>query len=231
MTDITNQDIRSAREWAQMTVANDYNSPSDPWAAAARVILATVDAPEPTLAEDIRAWAEKHYTAGGKTAKYELLALADRVEQIERDLAEARAEVDRLTAERTSKESLPAGLPDPADVKPGEVWLVSVGGGEPCPGFRRGDGHALPWVMSHDDTAAYTLDDCIRLVRRLVPAPRAITNPDELDTLADGSVILSEERERIPWQRREGRWFSAWAPSRSSDEIILPVTVLWEPEK
>lgn len=50
MTDITDKDRRDARRWAENWRGDIDNDTS----AAARAILATVDAPEPTLADEIR---------------------------------------------------------------------------------------------------------------------------------------------------------------------------------
>ena len=181
---------------------------------------ATVDAPEPTLAE-----------------------------QIEQERDQALAEVERLTAERVTDPSLtlndgsmtrPAtvareenvshDLPEPADVKPGEAWLVSCGGGEPRHGFRRGDGQRLPWVMSDDDTVAYASDSNITLVSRLVLAPRVITNTEELEALAEGTIVRGGDGHA--WENVAGKWCGHRAFGAISAGALThsgPVTVLWTP--
>jgi hypothetical protein len=169
---------------------------------------------------------------------------------MEHDLAEARAEVDRLTAERQEEtmrrvneqyDDLPVrdrdwldkdGLPDPADVPPGEAWEViatdpakSFGGTTSynTVAFRMTDrwivcrqGYQMPLVVP---------DDCIRLVRRHVPAPRVITNPDEAWNLPISTIIRDSRGETF--ERTEDGWGRISIPVKA---IKWPVTVLWEPE-
>ena len=277
MTDITDKDRRAAREWAA-SVEPEMDRLSDSARAVARVILATVDSPEPTLADEIRGLPD--FTMSGENCINDCHeradTLASRADQMEHDLAEARAEVGRLTVQaataeqdrklawramdkacgekgdairerdeaRAEVERLTAEhvtdpsptlndgsmTPDPADVKPGEAWLVSCGGGEPRHGFRRGDGQRLPWVMSNDDTVAYTSDNNIRLVSRLVPAPRQITTRGELNALPRRTVI--RDKDGVVCERTslgEG-WYSPESTTDQTHYITFPATVLYTPE-
>ena len=245
MTDITDQDRRDAREWAEdvaETFKYDDEVPRET-RAAVNYILATVDAPAPTLAEELRSIRE--------WVDWEAFSVFDeivaRAEQIEQERDEARAEVERLTAERddatvareenvaadqqaNTQETLSGSLPDPADVPVGQAWLVSCGGGEPVPGFRRGDGEKLPWVMADDDTVAYTSDNNIRLVSRLVTAPRQITTREELDALPRRTVI--RDKDGVVCERTslgEG-WYSPESTTDQTHYITFPATVLYTPE-
>ena len=85
MTDITDQDLCKALAWAEGSMARGGAD------AAARYILATVDTPARTLAEELRALNLDQLDESA------LDYLADRVEQIEQERDEARAEVERLT--------------------------------------------------------------------------------------------------------------------------------------
>jgi len=266
MTDITDQDRRAARQWAEA-----FRGEGDPGSyldCAVRYILATVDAPAPTLAEEImdlgRALDQYgHFDALG----IDVAALADRVKQVEeeRDEArkratanlravdavraqrdEARAEVEHLTAERQEATmrrvnerwtELPVrdrdwldkdGLPDPADVKPGESWLVRYHS-DTLPALRRIEAPGDWYIVRHNGTGGNVRSQDITLVSRLVPTPRVIANPDELDHLAATSII------------RDGRGWPGRVTDQGvimingfclSDEDVLargPVTVLWEP--
>ncbi|WP_312800939.1 hypothetical protein [Corynebacterium variabile] len=246
MTDITDQDRQAAREWAEgISGSRTLNENAR---AAVRVILATVDAPAPTLAEDLvhitEHW-EEWITEKINTA---LTTAATRAEQMEHDLAEARAEVERLDAVneelrrtdnyREFREFLGvqkvaesnAETPDPADVKPGEAWLVE------CRGERRAavkdNGIDIPWNTINADGWYLSEDNAgITLVSRLVPAPRAITNPDEIEALPHRTVI--RDSAGVMFQRILHGWYQDGDTSVDRDDdnsICLPVTVLWEPE-
>lgn len=294
MNDITDQDRRTAHEWAA-SIDPNMKCWSDRERAAARVILATVDAPEPTLAEElrgIREWVDWEACAGFD----EIVARAEKIEQerdearaeverLKRDLAEAykardsrddevyslRAEVERLTDERdrleaaqrlsygsawggpvreptvqkcaeSNAESLTVPsvnnsepsvkcsettVTDPADVKAGEAWTVKIDGVGIVPGFKSSVG----WICYRlfGGTTNAIGDERITLVSRLVPAPRTITNPDELDKLAEGVVIatatgIARVRQGWYWLPVEGA-----GPRVISAGVSLPVTVLWEP--
>lgn len=246
MTDITDQDRRKALAWAGGSQAIGIAD------AAARVILATVDAPAPTLAEDILDAAARIRDAvnpGDRDVSWaDMESCADRAAQMEHDLAEACAEVERLTAERVTdpsptlndgsmmrpatvarEENVSPDLPDPADVKPGETWIVNIDGVEIVPGFKASVG----WICYRlfDGTTKAIGDERITLVSRLVPAPRTITTREELDRLAEGAIVRDKDGDA--WRRTCDEWtttadygrFTSWAVSRSG-----PVTVLWEPE-
>ena len=267
MTDITDQDRRAARAWAK-NWQGDLDADTS---AAARVILATVDATDPTLAEELARIAENSPVWTIKNVRDELKSAADRAEQMERDLEEARAEVERLnreqgrlnaqvqglarrdgdhnsevrmlteerdearaeverlTAERTSKESLPVELPDPADVKPGEAWIVEVEG-ERRTAVKDSDDYD-PWNTFTADGLFFPEDnEDITLVTRLVPAPRVITNRDELDqakrltVIHDGVGVVCERASL------GDEWFTIGNSVDQTTYIELPATVLWEPE-
>jgi len=121
-----------------------------------------------------------------------------------------------------------AETPDPADVKPGEAWLVEVNGKR---GTALKDGGGLaPWSVVINGVFTSRCDEFITLVTRLVPAPRVITNPDELDQAKLGTIIQDESE--YAWQRIDHRWCRAGSENvtRSDDNRVeLPVTVLWEP--
>ena len=89
MTDITDQDLCKALAWAEGSMARGGAD------AAARYILATVDVPTSTLAEELMDWSHKVFLdEGGKQTMRDYSARAEQIEQ-ERD--DARAEVERLT--------------------------------------------------------------------------------------------------------------------------------------
>jgi hypothetical protein len=94
MTDITDQDRRDAREWAEdvaETFKYDDEVPRET-RAAVNYILATVDAPEPTLADEIRGLPD--FTMSGENCINDCHERADtiatRVDHMERDLTEVR---------------------------------------------------------------------------------------------------------------------------------------------
>lgn len=224
MTDITDQDRRVAYEWAA-SIDPEMDCWSASTRAVARIILATVDAPTPTIADEImdlgRALDQYgHFDALG----IDVAALADRVAQVEHDLTEASDEVERLTAVQKGAESN-AETPNPADVKQGEAWIVE------CRGERRNavkdnDDLNEPWnTVNADGWLLAEDDEDITLVSRLVPAPRVITNPDELEHLAATSIIRDSRGETF--ERTEDGWGRI---SIHVKAIRVPATVLWEPE-
>ena len=103
MTDITDQDRRDAREWAEdvaETFKYDDEVPRET-RAAVNYILATVDAPEPTLAEELRGWESIFRNEGRSVDANSMRTLAARAEQIEQERDAARAEVARTDSART----------------------------------------------------------------------------------------------------------------------------------
>lgn len=269
MTDITNQDRRVAHEWAA-----SIDPEMDCWSASARavarVILATVDAPAPTLSERLRYRAAllDNGDPDGDTLQA-LRDLAADAAQMERDLTEARAEAERLTADlaeayktrdarddevdrlraeverltavnenlrrtdnyREFKEFLGvqkaaesnAETPDPADVKPGEAWVVE------CRGERRAavkdNDDTVPWcTVNADGWFNAEKNESVTLVSRLVPAPRVITKPDELDRMPEGTIIRDKAGDIMV------RDSDGWTEVNSDEWVVsLPATVLWEP--
>ena len=253
MTDnaVTDVDLRNARLWAEKvcppSVSPGYIGTPSEIHSAARVILATVDPPAPTLAEELARIAENSPVWTIQNVCDELKSAADRAEQMEHDLAESRAEVERLTAVnenlrrtdnyREFKEFLGvqkgaesnAESIDPADVRPGEPWLIRVRGRDAV-AIR--DGHEeWPWsvafIHGEPDEAK---DDVVTLVSRLVPAPRVITNADDLGQLAEGAIIRSRDGEAC--RKSDGGDWSVDGLDGSvgyGPRQVLPVTVLWEP--
>lgn len=260
MTDLTDQDRRAARSWAK----NWQGDLDADISAAARVILATVDAPEPTLTEELRDVADS-YGMSSRAAD----RLDDIADRVEHDLAEARAEVERaedraaewqgiaqryyakvelLTAERDEKEVLDtidahcdhyaaqkgaesnAESLDPADVKPGEAWIVDVDGERRTAVKDRADD--VPWsTIDANGRHVYKRNENVTLITRLVPAPRVITNADELDRLAEGAIIR-DNRDGEAMQKFGRKWVTARTEHHEGfySYAVLPSTVLWEPE-
>lgn len=233
MTDITDQDKREARKWAEQTIANRVNSPTDPWVIAARLFLANEEPPAPTLAEELREWAHRVPERGADWIK--LGNLTERAEQIEKERDEARAEVERLVAggnaATVASEANVApdqqAKPDPADVPPGEPWDVVHSEIGKTTAVRRANG--APWyVVAHNGGSRYADHDEITLVSRLVPAPRVITDPDELDGLARGTVIRDSVGIVCERVNLGPGWFTFANTTDQREYIDFPVTVLWE---
>lgn len=168
-------------------------------------------------------------------ARDEVERLTSDVERItaERDrIASGRyityAEVDGKPVQKGAESN--AETPDPADVKPGEAWIVE------CHGERRtavkDRGGDEPWNTVPAGGRFYPEENAaVTLVTRLVPAPRVITNPDELEALPHRTVI--RDSAGVMFQRIVHGWYQAGDTSvhRSDDNFVcLPVTVLWEPE-
>ena len=191
MADLTDQELRDARVWAA-NVSNQGKSPHLALVNAARVILATVDAPSPTLAEELQ---EIYAEMWSWTDHYETFkrvgALITHADQMEHNLAEARAEVERLTAvneelRRTDNyrefkaflgvqkdTESNAETPDPADVPPGEAWIAEVDG-ERCTAVKDGDAD-IPWNTVDPDGYCFAEDNGdVTLVAHLVPEPRTV---------------------------------------------------------
>lgn len=306
MTDITDQDRRTAHEWAA-SLDPDMKCWSDRERAAARVILATVDAPAPTLAEELQDMLEAR-DREDQTSFSGLLARVEQVEQernsleqqrdywcdserqavkdryhlaaeidkantdilhltaerddaraevkvLAEDLAGAESEVERLTAVnenlrrtdnyREFKEFLGvqkaaesnAETPNPADVPPGEAWEVIAT--DPVKMFGGTTSHNTVafrmtdrWIVCRQgyQTPLVVPDDCIRLVRRHVPAPRVITNPDELERAKRGTVIRDAAGVVCERDPMGDDWSTFANLTDQTPYIEFPATVLWEPE-
>lgn len=268
MTDITDNEKRVLREWAEENQLRDEETH-----LAARYILANVDAPTPTLAEELRALGALLEEEGGAGAKSTCWAkdLAARAEQIEKELDkairrtdqsdadlaevldsrdEARAEVERLTSERDGAREeiawlrngpghteVATDIPDPADVKPGEAWLVEVNGERRNAVKDKED--TVPWNTVTAGGFLYSARNTdINLLHRLVPAPRVITDPDELDKLPIKAVVLAGQesfQRGAPTIGFDGEDPDDWyghgdTAGFTSAEVLAhgPVTVLWE---
>lgn len=212
--------------------------------AVADIIRAFWPVPATTLAEELRYRADllDNGDPDGDTP-HALRTLATRAEQMEHDLAEARAEAERITGEHDTKaphnNDCLAGMKDatryavnatltPADIQPGEAWLVQVDK-ETRTAVKDAD-DAIPWNTVNPSGVFHAEnDDDVTLLTRLAPAPRTITNPDELDKLAEGAVIatatgIARVRQGWYWLPVEGA-----GPRVISAGVSLPATVLWEP--
>ena len=278
MTDnITAQDRRLALRWCGMLGDSTHHEEA---AATRRIILATVEAPAPSLAEELRSWAEDasydedrdnllHAAARAEQMEHGIAEARAEVERLKRDLAEAyktrdarddevdslRAEVERLTAERDRLEAAQylsdgsawggpvreptvqkgaesnAETPDPADVKPGEAWVVEANGKRGV-GARCDPEDNFSWIVADLTTRpedSWFRDMDITLMSRLVPATRAITNPDELDALPVGTILRDEDG--AAWHRITDQWTSTVESITFTSRAVLrrgPVTVLWE---
>lgn len=106
----SDQDRRAMHDWANLAVADSGRQEREPWVTAARFILATVEPPAPTLAEEIEEWT---ITRLDEEPSYEELVdirqdlyhFASRISSMERDLTEARAEAERLKATAAEREN------------------------------------------------------------------------------------------------------------------------------
>ena len=233
MTDnaLTDGDLRNARLWAEKvcppSVSPGYIGTPIEIHSAARVILATVEAP--ALSEELSRIAEGW--EGWTTCAIDeaLAAATTRAEQVEHELAEAHDELERLAAVRKGAESNAESL-DPADVKPGEAWLVEVAGAWRTAVKDRGAG--VPWNTVDADGLFFPEgNENITIVSRLVPAPRVITNAEDLDALAEGSIIRAKDGDAC--RKSDG---GDWTVDGLDGAVgygprqVLPATVLWEPE-
>jgi hypothetical protein len=118
---------------------------------------------------------------------------------------------------------------DPADVQAGEAWLVEANG-KRLAALKDGSNYR-PWiVVMEDGRLNYYNDFAVTLVSRLAPAPRVITNPDELDRMPEGAIILARGGEACQ-KTDAGDWAIAGIDGAVGygPVQVLPVTVLWEP--
>lgn len=170
---------------------------------------------------------------------------------LEADLRESHAEVERLTASlnRQCTTVTPSvhntdvltvssdTLPDPADVKPGEPWLIRVGEREAVAN-RDGTSDWWTWSVSFFEGAPCSAKDAeVTLVSRLVPdVRRVIDRPEDLDKLPVGSIVIDMQGDA--WQVNEGaQWnpamYSQQTDKENSQSMVaghLTVTVIHEPE-
>lgn len=242
MTDMTDVQRTEVRNTARTILDNPY----DHTAAAcelASFVLANVDAPNPRLMDRMLDWWTHH-----REDQVAFSTLVESVDQMEHDLAEARAEVERLTAERdriangryityaeVDGKAVQKGAesnaetPNPAYVKPGEAWVVE------CRGERRTAvkdmDDDVPWnTVAADGLFFSEENENVTLLHRLVPAPRIITNPDDLEQLRNRSMVLdgvgrvcTKNSLRL-FTRSDRAWITAKQCLASG-----PATVLWEP--
>lgn len=119
---------------------------------------------------------------------------------------------------------------DPADVPAGEAWLVEFYG-EKRNAVKDGD-DSTPWnTVTAGGLFSYVRNDDVTLIARLVPAPRDITSPDELDKLAPTSIF----RDGRGWPgviTDQGEIMRMNRVTLDSTELLRlgPATVLWEQE-
>lgn len=157
----------------------------------------------------------------------------------------ATAEVERLTAERdtegpddndwlagmkeAARYAINATRPDPAEVKPGEAWIVECHG--ECRTAVKDRDDDEPWNTSTAVGLFFPEDnEAITLVSRLVPAPRTITNHDDLDR-AKRDTIIRDARGVVCSRDCMGHaWTTFTSLADQRPHIALPATVLWEPE-
>lgn len=143
---------------------------------------------------------------------------------------------------------------DPADVPPGEAWEVvatdpakKIGGGitkHNAVAFRMTD----RWVVSRNgyQTPLVVPDDCVHLVRRMVPSPRTIANAAALDALPVGAIIRDADGDAQKKLADDTWGYEDVATTRqleaallidpiTSDDLIngytKPCEVLWLPEE
>lgn len=132
----------------------------------AQYVLDTVTTPEPTIAEKLRSRAD-------------LLDKGDPDGDTPQALRTLADEVERLTAERDTNTETHSdnAVTDPADVKPGEAWIVEVDG-EQRTAVK--DGHDFtPWTTITPGGWLYPMEnEEVKLLHRMVPEPPVITDPD-----------------------------------------------------
>ncbi|WP_312981016.1 hypothetical protein [Corynebacterium sp.] len=163
----------------------------------------------------------------------ELLGRKDiRIRDQRRELARLNAEVERLTRDRTCKESLPVALSDPADVPEGEPWLIHRRG-QLIPAISTSKGDVNRWMTFSLGVACSLKNESINLVSRLVPdTRRTIDRPEDLDKLPEGSVVLDEDGFPI-YKMTRPFWRSYQeAPELNAAAVISTygsVTVIHEP--
>lgn len=261
MSDITDKDRRAARQWAEDIYEMSKYDDETPreTRAAVKCILATVYAPEPTLAERLR---EQFYDPEPTDEQYGIILDAEQMEQdaedrqewnrriteqvatLARERDEARAEVERLTAEQdtealhnhdwlagmkdATRYAINATRPDPDDVQPGEAWIVEVEGERRTAVKDRAD--IQPWNTVNADGWLLTEDDeDVTLITRLVPAPRTITNHDDLDQAKRRTLIRDARGVVCERDGMGNAWTTFNSLANQRPHIALPATVLWEP--
>ena len=213
--------------------------------------LAAEGHPAPTLSEELRTLNIDQLDES--TLDY----LADRAEKIEQERDDARAEVERLTAERDREKTISKGwmeahqklaehhaetlecavqkdaessdLPDPDDVPAGEAWIVNIDGEEIVPGFKANGAGWICYRLFSGTTKAIG-DDRITLVSSLVPAPRTIATREELDALPRRTVIRDADGATCERASIGAGWYTTETTSDQTAFITFPATVLWEPE-
>ncbi|OLT54856.1 hypothetical protein BJF89_01085 [Corynebacterium sp. CNJ-954] len=151
----------------------------------------------------------------------------------ERKQEKLEAEVERLTRERTVKESrtVASDLPDPADVPDGDVWQVEIRGRRTVAVRSCHYSDELVWIDAFSGTA--WSDGDVTLIARLVPdTRRVIDRPEDLDKLPEGSVVLDEDGFPI-YKMTRPFWRSYQeVPELNAAAVINtygPVTVIHEP--
>lgn len=155
----------------------------DDWEAEARKVRGDLD----EARGEVAAWMKVYQ------------ALTDQHTATVAALDEARAEVERLTRGRTSKDSLPVALTDPADVPAGEAWIVEVCG-ERRPALKDN----CPWVpwstVAGNGVYENENNADVTLVARLVPEAD-VPDWDHMNHLLEPAGIPTAQ----PWLVRDGQ--------------------------
>ena len=182
--------------------------------------------------EVIRKHKEQTDRAAGE--RDEALAEVERLTDVNEELRKTdnyREFRDKFLTVQKDAESN-AESPDPADVKPGEAWLVRD---EQELSVAVRDAERWVLIRLNDATIRYRRIQHITLITRLVPAPRVIADPDELDRLPFRAVILSTDKQADVYQKdSNGEWMDVTSYGHSSREVIRienAVTVLREDQE
>lgn len=135
----------------------------------------------------------------------------------------------------TVQKGAESDLPNPADVKPGEAWLVKVDGRNAV-GVRDGVFPTPPWSVIDTDYGGGSRlgDSSVTLVSRLVPdTRRIITDPDELAEIRGFAIGMTARTDEV-WQPGLYGWHSPNRTGKFSSKDIIerfgPMTILHDPE-
>lgn len=230
--DVTDEDRRNARKWAEDS--RDYGDPGSYLDCAVRVILAAVPAPPKSLAEQILDIAG-HISSDFGAYADDLTALADRVEDIERDNISVNAALRTVTDERNdardeardwreqNENDCEAYSEELADAR-ADLLREGTFVDEWRQKYARLEGQA--------DRLAGVIE---KLIGVLVPPEfdprRVIDRPEDLDKLPVGSIVLAEDGDA--WRKdSDGDFQTAggWLPSEKLIYLCGPVSVIYEPE-
>lgn len=211
---------------------------SDDLVNSARAVLATVEAPAPTLAEELRELNKRDIPLGA------LLDLAARAAQVEQDRDDAIEEVERqvkiadglrttagmaqrerdalrtqleearMAAEGHAQDAMDAA--DERDQLRDELRAITTGRTFTTPDLESE-------IVSTLDTAIRTV-----LTGLHITTQRVITDPDDLDALPDGTVIIDQD-DQAAAQKIDGQWFEPGVGRSINHRCIIHAVVLWKP--